>query len=146
MPTPLAIVKIHARQKARKKLVQAIYQWLLNPQSDVQSITKQFWRQHGSLKNTDKSYFKKALTTVTTDTQTITNNFTNVIDISFHLLDPVEKAILMLASYELEYEKDIPKKVIINEAINLAKLYGAEQSFKFINGTLDKVAHVLGRE
>ena len=55
-------------------------------------------------------------------------------------VDPVERAILRIGTYELEYKKDVPTKVIINEAVELAKTFGADHSYKFVNGVLDKVA------
>ncbi|RLA08202.1 MAG: transcription antitermination factor NusB [Gammaproteobacteria bacterium] len=143
MATKLAIVLIHRRQKTRRKLIQAIYQWLMNQDSTTESLIRQFWSQHGSLKNTDKEFFQKVLDTILNDTKTITDNFVDIVDIPFKHLDPVEKAILLLASYELEYEKNTPSAVITNEAIDLAKLYGAEQSHKFINATLDKAAKII---
>src|SRR5690606_3139528 len=58
-------------------------------------------------------------------------------------LDPVEKAILRLATYELVKRVDVPYKVVINEAIELAKAFGAEESHKFVNGVLDKAVRTL---
>ena len=62
------------------------------------------------------------------------------------VLDPIERSILRLAVYELKYETDVPYKVAINEAIELAKTFGAEESHKYINGVLDKIAPALGRK
>ena len=61
-------------------------------------------------------------------------------------VDPVERAILRIGTYELEYKQDIPTKVIINEAVELAKTFGSDYSYKFINGVLDKVAADLRPE
>jgi transcription antitermination factor nusB len=61
-------------------------------------------------------------------------------------LDPIEKSILRLAVYELQFEPDVPYKVAINEAIEVAKVFGADESHKYINGVLDKVAPALGRK
>ena len=58
-------------------------------------------------------------------------------------IDPVEKAIIWIAGYELLYRLEIPYRVIINEAVELAKRFGAEQGHRFINGLLDKAAHRL---
>ena len=60
-------------------------------------------------------------------------------------LDPIEKAILRLAVYELQFEADVPYKVVINEAIEVAKVFGADESHKYINGVLDKIAPVVRR-
>jgi N utilization substance protein B len=61
-------------------------------------------------------------------------------------LDPVEKAILRIATYELVERMDVPKKVVINEAIELAKSFGAEDSHKFVNGVLDKAIKTLRKD
>ena len=68
------------------------------------------------------------------------------IDRAFDELDPIEKAILRLAVYELRFESDVPYKVVINEAIEVAKVFGADESHKYINGVLDKIAPALGRK
>ena len=60
-------------------------------------------------------------------------------------LDPIEKAILRLAVYELQFEADVPYKVVINEAIEVAKVFGADESHKYIDGVLDKIAPVVRR-
>ena len=60
-------------------------------------------------------------------------------------MDPIEKAILRLAVYELQFQPDVPYKVVINEAIEVAKVFGAEDGHKYINGVLDKIAPALGR-
>ena len=60
-------------------------------------------------------------------------------------MDPIEKAILRLAVYELQFEADVPYKVVINEAIEVAKVFGADESHKYINGVLDKIAPVVRR-
>ena len=60
-------------------------------------------------------------------------------------LDPVEKAVLRLAVYELQFEVDVPYKVVINEAIEVAKVFGADESHKYINGVLDKIAPLVRR-
>jgi N utilization substance protein B len=63
--------------------------------------------------------------------------------LSWAELDPVERAVLRLASYELQSRPDIPYRVVINEAVNLAKKFGAEQAHKFVNGVLDQAARQL---
>ena len=67
------------------------------------------------------------------------------LDRSLAELDPVEKAVLRLAVYELQFEVDVPYKVVINEAIEVAKVFGADESHKYINGVLDKIAPLVRR-
>ncbi len=61
-------------------------------------------------------------------------------------LDPIEHAILRIGTFELAYRNDVPWRVVINEAIELAKTFGAEQSHKYVNGVLDRVARVTRAE
>jgi len=61
----------------------------------------------------------------------------------FSALDPVEKAILRLGAYELSYKADVPTRVVINEMIELAKVFGSDHSYKFVNGVIDKLAKEL---
>lgn len=58
-------------------------------------------------------------------------------------LDPVENAILHLGVYELLYKQELASKIVLNESIELAKMFGAEQSHKYVNGILDKAAHQI---
>jgi N utilization substance protein B len=73
----------------------------------------------------------------------IDENISIFIDRPFEQLDPVERAVLRLATYELLYRLDIPYRVTINEAVQLTKKFGAEQGHTFVNGVLDKAAHKL---
>jgi len=73
-------------------------------------------------------------------------SMSHYLDRTLDELDPIEKSILRLAVYELQFEPDVPYKVAINEAIEVAKVFGADESHKYINGVLDKVAPALGRK
>ena len=73
----------------------------------------------------------------------IDKNISEIIDRPFQQLDPVERAILRIAVYELLYRVDIPYRVTINEAIQLTRKFGAEQGHAFVNGVLDKAAHAI---
>jgi N utilization substance protein B len=61
-------------------------------------------------------------------------------------LDPVEYAVLLLGAYELLHKPEVPWKVVVNESVNLAKVFGAEDGYKFVNGVLDKLAHSARRQ
>ena len=69
--------------------------------------------------------------------------FTSYLDRPLDEIDPVERAVLRMASYELLARIDVPYKVIINESVNLTKKFGAEQAYKYINGVLDQTARRL---
>ena len=61
-------------------------------------------------------------------------------------VDPIERTILRLSGYELQFELDVPYKVVINEGIEVAKVFGSDDSHKYVNGILDKLAPALGRK
>ena len=127
-----------ARRRARQAAVQAIYQWQL-AQTSIGDIQAQFRDEHAGSK-TDLEYFNRLITDVTTKLSQIDELYTPYVSKKHEDVDPIEKAILRLASCELKFYLDIPYKVIINEAINLGKRYGADKSHRFINGVVDKVA------
>jgi N utilization substance protein B len=79
------------------------------------------------------------ITGVVNNVTQLDEQITPHLDRSITAINPVELAILRLATYELIYRLDIPYKVIINEALKLAKVFGAKTSFKYINGVLDKI-------
>jgi transcription antitermination protein NusB len=130
----------HARIRARRSIVQAYYQWLIT-QSPITEIIIEFKTERKELKKADISYFENILEGMVKAREEIINKISPLLDRQESQLDPVENAILHLGAYELIYQIDIPRKVVINEAVELAKLFGADQSHKYINGILDKFAH-----
>ena len=68
---------------------------------------------------------------------------TPYLDRALNQLDPVEHAILLVGAYELQFKPDVPWKVAVNEAVNLTKMFGAEEGFKFVNGVLDRLARAM---
>ena len=125
------VKKVSPRRRARECAVQALYSWALSGNAPEQVELTFVVDQ--DLKGVDKPYFSRLFR------QTVAN--VEAVD-----LDPIEKAILRLAVYELQFEPDVPYKVAINEAIEVAKVFGADESHKYINGVLDKVAPALGRK
>ena len=91
-------------------------------------------------------YFRKIFRQTVENTEIIDGTMAPYLDRTVGELDPIEKAILRLAVYELKFATDVPYKVVINEAIEVAKTFGAEESHKYINGVLDKIAPALGRK
>ena len=127
-----------ARRRARQAAVQAIYQWQM-AQTNIADIQTQFRDEHAGSK-TDLEYFNRLISDVTSKLSQIDALYTPYVSNKHEDLDPIERAILRLATCELKFYLDIPYKVIINEAINLGKRYGADKSHRFINGVVDKVA------
>ncbi|WP_455212823.1 transcription antitermination factor NusB [Kaarinaea lacus] len=130
-----------ARHLARKRAVQALYMWGMTG-DDVSDIEAQFMLEQ-DMKNTDIKYFKELLHQVPAHVQELDDHITPLLDRPFSELDPVECAIMRLGIYELQHRIDIPYKVVINEAVELTKIFGAEEGHKYVNSILDKAAKKL---
>lgn len=129
------------RGLARRLTVQALYQWMAN-ETKPEAMIRQFREQPEGLGRADEEYFIGLLNGIIEDIPALTIALVPHLDRPLNQLDPVEHSILLLAAYELQYRPEVPWKVAVNEAVNLAKLFGAEDGFKFINGVLDKLARV----
>ena len=91
----------------------------------------------------DISYFQEILHFVTAHKMALIDHMVSFLSRPFAEVDPVEQAILLIGSYELEQRRDVPYRVVINESVKSAKIFGAEDGHKFINGILDKIASTL---
>jgi N utilization substance protein B len=109
---------------------------------DVSTIEQQFLLEQ-DMKNVDLKYFKELLHKVPAHVQELDDHIAPLLDRPFNELDPVECAIMRLGAYELQHRPDIPYKVVINEAVELTKIYGAEEGHKYVNSILDRVAKKL---
>jgi len=127
-----------ARHLARKRAVQALYMWQMTGEN-VSDIEAQFLTEH-DMKNVDLKYFKELLHQVPAHVQELDDHISPLLDRPFNELDPVECAIMRLGVYEFQHRIDIPYRVVINEAVELAKIFGAEEGHKYVNSILDKVA------
>ena len=126
------------RRKARHVLVQALYQWQLGG-DDIASIEAQFYADD-RLKRADKTYFSELLHAIPAQVDELDQIFGKFLDREKSALDPVSLGILRIATYELMHRLDLPYKIAINEAVNLAKIFGPTDAHKFINGVVDRVA------
>ncbi len=131
-------MKPAARRKARRLALQAIYQWQMSG-GDINKINTEFC-QNCNPKKVDIEYFSELVTGVVNKTKQLDKKMQPILDRPITEINPVELAILRIAIYELMFRLDVPFKVVINEALELAKIFGAEASFKYINGILDKIA------
>ena len=131
----------HERARARRYAMQALYQWDLSG-TDLPLIRRQFLETEDFSK-ADTNYFIELLSKAPKKIDIIDENIEKYIDRPLEQLDPVERAVLRLATYELLYRLDIPYRVTINEAVQLTRKFGAEQGHAFVNGVLDKAAHTL---
>jgi N utilization substance protein B len=129
------------RSKSRQFAVQAIYSWLLAGQ-DINELEIHFLSDH-DMGNADIGYFQSILHYVCAHKMALIDHMTVHLSRPFTGIDPVEQAILLIGTYELEQRQDVPYRVVLNEAVESAKIFGAEEGHKFINGILDKVAAKL---
>ncbi|MFD0966427.1 transcription antitermination factor NusB [Seminibacterium arietis] len=136
--------KSSPRRRARECAVQALYSWYIS-QNSIDIIELNFVTEQ-EMKGVDLPYFRTLLRHTVQYIDDIENILSPYLDRDMNELDPIERAILCLASYELKFQLDVPYKVVINEAIEVAKVFGAEESHKYINGVLDKIAPVLSRK
>jgi N utilization substance protein B len=127
------------RGLSRRLTVQALYQWLVN-ETAPETLFTQFRDQEDGLGRADPDYFAELLNGTVNDAASLTAALVPHLDRPIKQLDPVEHAILLLGAYEIANEPHVPWKVVVNEAVNLAKLFGAEDGYKFVNGVLDKLA------
>ncbi len=130
--------KPYARRQARRALVQAVYQWQMTD-ADTHELANDF-DESGSLKKADRSFFDELLKHVTQRSDDLDAAFVELLDRELKSLDQVELAILRLGTCELVHRLDVPYRVVIDEYIELAKTFGAEDSHKYVNGVLDKLA------
>jgi N utilization substance protein B len=140
-PQSKAKGKIAQRRVARSLAMQALYQWHMAGQS-LNEIEAQF-RVDNDFSGVDGAYFHEILTGVARQKPELDASFVPFLSIPLEELDPVELAILRLSAWELTSRIDVPYKVVINEGIELAKVFGATDGHKFVNGVLDKLAPVL---
>ncbi len=126
------------RARARRLALQGLYQWQLS-ETPPEDIITQLRASH-STRDTDLEYFEEIMRGAVADSEKLTAAFSPHLDRPLTQLDPVEHAIFLLATYELSMRPDVPYRVVLNEAVELAKKFGAEDSHKYINAVLDRAA------
>ncbi len=134
-------MKPSPRRKARELTVQAVYSWQIS-QNSVNDIEVNFITDN-SKRRFDIEYFQQLLRGVTNSVAELDLAISPHVDRPLDDIDQVEKAILRVAIFELSDCQDVPYRVVINEAIELAKLFAADDSHKFINGVLDKAVKLI---
>ncbi len=137
--------RAHERRKARRALVQAVYQWQMSQTSTV--VLRDEFQDSGALARADRPFFDDVLGRVTGQAAALDAAFSGFLDRELKALDQVELAIMRLGTCELSERPDVPYRVVIDEYVELAKVFGAEQSYRYVNGVLDQVAaRVRGAE
>jgi N utilization substance protein B len=127
-----------ARAKARRLALQGLYQWQLSGTAANEVIAELNASQN--IKDVDGEYFEVLLRGVTADSESLQALFLPNLDRPAEQLDPIERGILLIGTFELRERIDVPYRVVLNEAMELAKGFGAEDSHKYINAVLDKTS------
>ena len=130
-----------ARRRSRKAAMQAVYQWQMTG-VDLQPLEQEY-RAAGALKKADETFFKELVRGVLLRCEELDALLAPLLDRKVEELDRVEAALLRLGAFELQHRIDVPYRVVIDEYVELAKGYGAEESFKYVNGVLDRLATQL---
>jgi N utilization substance protein B len=129
------------RHKARRAAVQALYQWQLTGQAPG-DIENHFIHDH-DLNGVDVEYFHHLVQEIPLHQHELDDHIAPHLDRDLDEVDPVELACLRIGAYEFEFHPEIPYRVVLNEAVELAKTFGAEHGHKYVNAILDKVAAAL---
>lgn len=127
-----------SRSGARRLLVQALYEWQIAGEP-AEGVDLNFYRenQHG---RTDMAYFETLFGDVLRECDRIDEALSAYVDRPLEDVDPVEKAVLRMGGCEMLLHPEVPYRVVINEAVEQAKVFAAEDSHKYVNGVLDKLA------
>ncbi len=132
--------KLSDRQKARRMVLQALYQWELAgaPVSEIQAEFRSYY-----LGKIDWAYFNEVFPAIPPRVAELDASLVRWLDRALEALDPIELCLLRYGLYELQFRIDIPYKVVINECVELARVFGATDGHKYINGILDKAAREI---
>ena len=137
-------MKPSPRRKARELAVQAVYSWQLS-QNAVNEIETNFLADNAA-RRFDIPFFQQLFRGVTSSVNELDAIISPHVDRPIEDIDHVEKAVIRVAIFELKECLDVPYKVVINEAIELAKSFAADDSHKFVNGVLDKAVKLIRKE
>ncbi|HET9013004.1 MAG TPA: transcription antitermination factor NusB [Gemmatimonadaceae bacterium] len=137
-----------ARRRARELALQGLYQWLVGGQ-DAAAIEVHLIETEGREgvdelgKRADLSHYRELLHGTIDGAEVLRREFAPYLDRNVEALSPIEHGILLIGTYEMKQRPEIPYRVVINEAVELAKSFGGTDGFKYVNGVLDKVAGQL---
>ena len=130
--------KINSRRKSRELVMKSVYRGLVNS-FDYLQIMKDI-KEDPDFCRSDEVFYESMLMGIKENYESIFNEIEDFTDKKSNELNPIELSIIISSIYELKYKIDIPFKVSINEALEITKSFGGVESYKFINGVLDKVA------
>lgn len=127
-----------ARRKARRFALQGVYEWQLSGNAPYEIEAR--YRVENAMHKVDLAYFHELLHQAVSRAAELDAAYEPFLDRPASRIDPVERAILRIGSYELLHHPEVPYKVVLNEAVELAKDFGATDSFKYVNGVLDELS------
>jgi N utilization substance protein B len=128
----------HARSRARRRALQAIYAWQLS-HTAIAKVIEQFQTEQ-DMEVADQAYFEDLVRGVEANLGALDEALSHFLDRDIAQVDPIERAVLRIATYELRHRIDVPYRVVINEAIETTKRFGSEHGHTFVNGVLDHAA------
>ena len=131
-------IDLAARSRARRRATQALYAWQMS--GNPMSLVIDEFRHEQDMEIADLDYFEDLLRGVDRHCAELDAGLAPFLEREVSQLDPIERAVLRLAAYELRHRPDVPYRVVINEAIEVTKRFGAEHGHTFVNGVLDKAA------
>jgi N utilization substance protein B len=127
-----------ARSRSRRRALQAIYAWQM-ADAPVERVLDQF-RHEQDMEVADLEYFEALVRGVVANCADLDGALAKFVDREIAQVDPIERAVLRIAAFELRHRPDVPYRVVINEAIETTKRFGADQGHTYVNGVLDKAA------
>ncbi|MES2562453.1 MAG: transcription antitermination factor NusB [Pseudomonadota bacterium] len=127
-----------ARRRSRELALQGLYQWLLAGSDAV--VIAALLGESDDFARSDVAYFRTLLNGAIDHARSLEERFAPLLDRAVKDLSPIERGILLLAGFELMHELKVPYRVVINEAVELAKVFGGTDGHKYVNGVLDKLA------
>lgn len=136
---------IARRRVARRLAMQGVYQWLMTG-NEFKEIYLYFQEEHelaADFRKADAAFFHKLLRCAIEGGEALESHIAPCLDRRLSQVDPIEHAVLRVATCELLNHLETPFKVVVNEYVNLAKKFGAEQAHKFVNGVLDKLSNQI---
>ena len=126
------------RSRARRRALQAVYAWQLS-QSPIEKVIEQF-RSEQDMEVADLEYFEALVRGVAKSAEELDAGLSKYIDRGIAQVDPIERAVLRIAAYELRHRIDVPYRVVIDEALKTVKRFGSEHGHTYVNGVLDHAA------
>jgi N utilization substance protein B len=136
--TPPHGIDLAARSRARRRALQALYAWQVGG-SKMSAVIDQF-RHEQDMEVADLEYFEDILHGVEKYVNELDDGIKPFVDREVAQIDPIERAALRMGAYELKYRPDVPYRVVINEAVEATKRFGADHGHSYVNGVLDKLA------